>query len=119
MKKKWKPEMSGAWVTYGKIGFGQMIYVLYVPNHTVPIGLVWGEPHAERFNVAGSFVQPWARRNGVRTKINAAIFEHYKAIVTASGSKDGGLAFMKASGYQHNRDLDLWSLTRPKNKRRR
>ena len=42
-KSNWKPEMSGAWVTHARIGFGQFVYVLYVPNYGYPVGLVWGE----------------------------------------------------------------------------
>src|SRR5207237_874484 len=80
---KWKPDIKGAWVTWAAIGFGQMIYVLYVPNHTSPIGFVWGHGDETRcFEVYGSFVEPWARRNGVRTRINQTIFEHADVIVT-------------------------------------
>ncbi|HZC24696.1 MAG TPA: hypothetical protein VE866_15250 [Candidatus Binatia bacterium] len=71
MAEKWKPDLSQAWVTWQRIGMGQLIYVLFVPNHLAPVGFVWGFPHGDRklgrFEVAGSYVEPWARRGGVRT----------------------------------------------------
>jgi hypothetical protein len=113
---KWKPEMTGAWVTWARIGFGQFIFALYVPNYGWPIGFVWGMGHGEgkdsRFDVAGSFVQPWARRCGVRTRLNEEIFKLFAVIASNHGSKSGGLAFMKASGYKRDRSANMWVLHR-------
>lgn len=103
-------ELKGAWVTWARIGFGQTIYALYVPSYFAPVGLVWGEGRTTRFDVYGSFVIPWARRNGVRTRINEEIFKDYKVISTEGASKEGGRQFMKASGYKRNRELDLFYL---------
>ena len=111
---KWKPEMANAWVTWVRIGFGQLIYLLYVHNHTLPIGLVWGYAEGKRFIVGGSFVQPFARRQGVRTRINDAIFEHLSVISTSAGSKEGGRAFLKARGYRFDKRMKCFFLQRPK-----
>jgi len=110
---KWKPKMDGAWVSYVAIGFGQMMWFCYVPNCIAPIGFVWGWATGKGFHVAGSFVQPWARRNGVRSRINDAIFQHYRVISTSSGSKEGGKQFLKAKKYKRNELLDLFYLERP------
>jgi len=119
MKKteKWKPEIERAWVTWATIGFAHTIYVLYVPNHQSPVGIVWGWGRGDRFETAGSFVPVWARRFGVRSKINETIFQHFKSISTLHGSKEGGAAFLKARGYKRNEDLDLFYLRRPRRKR--
>lgn len=116
-KAAWKPEINGAWVSCSRIGFGQAMYVLYVPNHNFPIGFVWGESVGKRFCVAGSYVEPWARRHGVRTLINKEIFRTHIAISTVYGSEEGGIQFMKASKYKHSRLLDCFYLLRPKKKR--
>lgn len=115
-KKKWIPNMAGAWVSWVQIGFGQMMWTLYVPNHIAPIGLAWGDGHGKRFELAGCFVEPWARRNGVMTRINQTILSsgQFQSISTVVGStgKDGGLAFLKDAGYAHNKELDLWHMSR-------
>ena len=108
----WKPEMSGAWVTYSRIGFGHTIYALYVPNHVFPIGLVWGVGSRKVFFVAGSFVEPWARRCGVCSKIIECIFIKFATISTQHGSKDGGHQFMKAKQCKQNKDLDCFYIKR-------
>lgn len=120
---KWKADVDNAWVTWVRIGFGQMMYLLYVPNHAAPIGMVWGMGGGEtakdgrvgRFDVFGSFVQPWARRQGVRSKINDSIFQHFCTIITSHGSKQGGADFLKAKKYRRNQDLHCWYLVRRKN----
>lgn len=118
--RKWKPEMSGAWVSWAKMGFGQIIYVLYVPNHLFPVGFVWGVGDANRcFRSGGSFVQPWARRNGVRTRLNETIHEHWDVIHTTGGAKEGGgLAFLKATGYKWHKQARLFYLPKPRQKKR-
>lgn len=110
---KWKPELNGAWVTWAAIGFGQRIYALYVPNHAYPIGLVWGVPEGKCFQVAGSFVEPWARRCGVRSRLNETIFTHFETLYTGSGSKEGGRQFMRAKKYRRSAALDCFYLQRP------
>ncbi len=119
MKKKaeeWKPDLAQAWVTWASIGFAQTIYVLYVPNHQSPVGMVWGWGRGDRFEVAGSFVPPWSRRFGIRTRINKTIFENFKTISTLHGSKEGGARFLKASGYKWSDELSCFYLPRPKRK---
>jgi hypothetical protein len=118
--KSWKPEMLGAWVTWARIGLGQTIYALYVPNYYFPVGVVWGVGDGNGcFRVGGSFVQPWARRHGVRTRINQTIFEHWDVIHTASGTaKEGGLQFLKASGYKWHKQARIFYLAKPNRKKK-
>jgi hypothetical protein len=113
---KWKPDVSKAWVTWTPVGFGVMLWMLFVPDFVAPVGLVWGTQHGGKrkltFNTYYSFVLPGARRCGVRTRINQEILKTYDLIVTGSGTKQGGMAFIKAAGYRYNKELDVWSLQR-------
>lgn len=110
----WKPELNGAWVTWAPIGFGQRLYALYVPNHPYPVGLAWGVPAGKCFHVAGSFVQPWARRCGVRSRLNEGIFASFQTIATGHGSNEGGRQFIRAKKYERHQALDCFYLKRPK-----
>jgi hypothetical protein len=118
---KWKPEIENAFVTWAPIDRGQLIYVLYVPNHMSPLGFVWGRIRGEgresTFETNGSFVQIWARRFGVRTRINLAIFDHVSTITTAHGNKEGGLAFIKSQGYKWDSNANCWYLKKPRRKK--
>jgi hypothetical protein len=118
--KKWKPELEHAFVTWAAIDRGQIIYILYVPNHMAPLGFVWGwisgEGRESTFETYGSFVSAWARRFGVRTRINRTIFEHVSTITTKHGSSDGGLAFLKAAGYKRDSNVHCWYLKKAKSR---
>lgn len=117
-KTTWKPAMADAWVTFVGIGFGQMIYALYVPNHIAPIGFVWGMRGSKDFNIHGCFVEPWARRFGVMSRINRTLLEHFSVVTTAYGSKEGGAKFLKAAGYKRDERLGVFYLERPKKPRK-
>jgi hypothetical protein len=113
----WKPNLATCWVTWVSVGFGIDIWCLFDKGRPAPVGLVWGIAHGgkkQSFHVYGSYVHEWARRQGVRTRINQAIFEHYDVIVTGGGSKDGGEAFLKAAGYKSHPATGQWFLERPK-----
>jgi len=112
--QKWVPDLAHAWITWVTIGFAQTMYVLYVPNAQSPVGLVWGWARGDRFEVAGSFVPVWARRFGVRSRINEQIFLHFKVISTRDGSKEGGARFLKAAGYKRSQDIQGFCLHRPR-----
>lgn len=112
----WKPDVKNAWVSFVRIGFGQLLYFCFVPNFAGPVGFVWGIGHGagktSRFEVYGSYVIPSARRNGVRTRLNTAIHEHFRCITTMSGSREGGLAFLKSQGYKFDPRTTTWFLER-------
>jgi hypothetical protein len=116
--EKWKPDLEHAFVTWAPIDRGQLMYVLYVPNHMSPCGFVWGrisgEGRTSTFETYGSFVQAWARRHGVRTRINQTVFEHVSTIITKHGNKDGGLKFLKARGYRWDDNAQFWYLKKPR-----
>jgi hypothetical protein len=112
------PAMSTAWVDCQQLGFGLTLYTLFVKNCIGPLGFVWGigfgpgNTGKSRFEGMGSYVIPWARRHGVRSKIQAQILDHFDVVTTHSGSKAGGLAFMKSAGYQIDRRSGVWSVAR-------
>lgn len=100
--------------------FGQSMYICYVPAYFAPVGFVWGIGDSRRvFEVAGSYTEPWARRHGVRTRINEAIFRDYLVIRTNYGSPEGGGAFMKAQGYKFSKVLRCYYKMRLTKKRRK
>lgn len=100
------------------IPFGFTMYLCWADAYCAPVGFVWGiaEEHTHGvFEVLGSYVEPWCRRQGVRTRINEAIFKDYPTIATAAGTEDGE-AFMKAKGYRFNAPLHRFFKSRPEPK---
>ena len=111
---KYQVRLDTAWIQVVEIGLGGWCYVLFDRGHASPLGLVWGLPTAPgRFDVYHSYVMPWARRQGVRKRINEEIFKTFNVIATGKGTKDGGAAFMKAQGYKYNKELKNWYLLKP------
>lgn len=112
------PKIETCWIDTVQIGFGITLYVCFSRNFVGPIGFVWGirtgDDKRNRFDVFGSYVLDWARRFGVRTKINEVILETHDVIATAAGSNDGGEAFMKAFGYDHDKKRMAWSYVKPR-----
>lgn len=105
-----KLDHSKDWVEWVKIGFGFTLYILWNRDQPMPLGFVWGVTATEkRFEVCGSYVPKFARRQGVRTALNRAILRDYKIISTPGGTKEG-CAFMRAQGYRFFREMDAWFL---------
>jgi len=97
------------------IPFGGTMYFCFVSAYCYPVGFVWGVGDNRRvFEVAGSYTEPWARRQGVRTRLNEAILKDYVVIRTNFGSDEGGAAFMRKQGYQFSKELRCYFLTRSK-----
>ena len=119
---KIKVDFADSWFTWTTIGFGVTQAMLFVKQQATPIGFVWGiwfgagNAGKERFEVTQSFTIPWARRQGVRTRINDEIFRltQIQIITTQNGSDDGGKAFMENYGYELNQEIGLWSITKEK-----
>jgi hypothetical protein len=106
-----KLDHSKDWIEWLKFGVGFVLYVLWNREQPMPLGFVWGIAATKnRFEVYGSYVPAFARRLGVRTALNEKIHEHFDLITTVSGSKDGGMAFMKATGYRYSKETDGWYL---------
>lgn len=110
-------QIDRCWVYWSNIG-GHLFYVCFSPVASCPIGLVWGISKAAgnagktQFEVAFSYVLPQFRRQGVRTKLNEQILEHWDVIVSQDGTDEGGKAFMQATGYKLNKTIGAWYLTR-------
>lgn len=97
------------------IPFGGQMYLCFVAAFPYPVGFVWGVGDTRGvFDVAGSYTEPWARRQGVRTRLNEEIFKEYLVIRTNYGSAEGGQAFMRKQGYKFSRALRCYYLARPK-----
>jgi hypothetical protein len=107
-RKVWADKL---WVTWHDVGFGVRQYTCFHPDWMGPIGVVWvigvgGD--ADMAHVLGSYTVPTYRRRGVRTAIQQTLKAHFRLIQTWSGSKDGGEAFLKASGYTFDRRRRDW-----------
>lgn len=115
--KQLKLQLDLCWIDQVKIGFGQVMYVCYARESIAPVGMVWGfgctdRNDRSRFDVLGSFVVPFARRQGVRTLINNHIINEdgYHVITSTGGTKEeGGEAFMRAYGYEHDEQRLTWT----------
>lgn len=116
MKRKLKRDRY--WVVWNDIGCGITVFHLFCEEFVSPVGTVYAIISGDNqdgksvADITGSHVVEWARRNGVRSKINDVIFETFKvdAIITHSGTKHGK-PFMEASGYVKN-EIGQWMLTR-------
>ena len=110
MPAKFDAELDRCWCNRAPFGFGLMLYACFSRNFIGPSGLVWGFRVGKRFEVLHSYVMPFARRQGVRTWINAEILKDgVQVITTYEGSKDGGAAFLRASGYTRHKAECNWS----------
>jgi hypothetical protein len=111
-KSKLKFDMSKAWITWSIVGFGIVVYVLFEPQVATPLGFVWGVRYTGRgkrahFDVWGSFVPVFARRQGVRRRINEEILKINDTVRT-SGATPDGQKFMRESGYSYDSKIDIW-----------
>ncbi len=87
------------------------------PDCAGPIAWIFfywsGDDDHSYAEIVDSWVKPSYRRQGVRSKMNEFLFEHWKAdgIVTCLGTEKYGEPFMKATGYVQD-GLGRWMLTR-------
>lgn len=90
---------------------------LFDSRALAPAGHVWFVPFAvgdagkAMALVIDSFVTEWARRQGVRTRLNEEIARLTAVqVVLTPNSTESGRAFMEATGYQLDKDTGLWFL---------
>lgn len=109
-----KPKKYGwTWVTWRDLEHGIVQFECYIKSDPSPAGFVWGiacgivGKKKPVFQVFHSFVHPWARRKGVRSKIQTQLEKNYSAVFTYTGTKDGS-AWMRASGFKKLRPWGLW-----------
>lgn len=113
MSKKKKPKKyDWTWVFWRKLEHGVFQYECYIQDVSAPVGLVWGTRSGigrgkTVFLVLHSYVNPWARRKGVRTAIHKEMMKHYSAIFTYTGTPSGA-AWMVANNYKKLRPWGLW-----------
>jgi len=107
-------ELTGS-VTY--------LYVL-ADNWDCPLASVWGRVtggEKVRFETLHSYTVPFARRQGLRAMVNEHIFARLgvDVIVSGDGTHEGGLEFLKASGYKLHKPTGTWYLTIREQRRKR
>jgi hypothetical protein len=81
----------------------------------MPVGVVWWRFILKNtaIEILGCYVTVFYRRKGVMTYLHEQLFAAYpdvQKIVTEDGSKEGGKAFMLASGYK--KAGPVWELLR-------
>jgi hypothetical protein len=121
-RAKQEIDLHRCWVDRSTIGFGFTLYTLFARQVLCPAGFVWGNFTARdgkgtAFEVSGSYVPEWARRCGVRTRINEEIFKSADVIVTPAGTEDGK-KFMRAAGYRRDPVSGFWRVPKPKRRRK-
>ena len=87
-----------------------------------PVGMVWyrwvGNSTIETLH---SYVFERLRRCGIRTALHESLIQSYPQatrFITASGSKDGGEAWLKATGFKKNRRTGDWEFVVKRGKRK-
>ena len=116
MADQYKANLARAFCEVVDFGFGLTLYALFERQFAGPIGLVWGftegcaDGKSRKFRVYHSYVLPFARRQGVRSRLNDEIFKTHDIIVTCSGSENSGLDFIKARGYTLDEATQEWYL---------
>jgi hypothetical protein len=103
-------DLSQAIVVENELIHGVSQFSLFIPTNTGPLGFVWGigtGGQKNKFEIHGSYVLPWARRNGVRTALNRHLLKKNAVLITDMGSAEGE-AFMQAFGYTYNEEMDKW-----------
>lgn len=108
--KKIKVDLNGVWCPCYNVGFGTRLYVCFAPAYPQILGMVWGNGYGgkkTKFDIMGSYVLPWARRNGVRSAINRQILKDYDVLMTGGATKEGR-GFMNKDGYAYIKETDMW-----------
>lgn len=112
-KNKISLDIGKGHVTWTSIPYGLYLYMYHHPNEPQPLGVVIVRVH--NTSVTGksvntyaevliSHVISWARRLGIRTRINEEIMKAWPTIVSSGATKDGK-KFMEASGYKEDQLL--------------
>ena len=90
-----------------------------IPSMGFPIGTVWYQQYDnETIFIMTSYVEPWARRLGVRTAINKAIIDGYdlKRIVTGRPISEESRLFMESQGYVQQKSRWVLNIKRGRKK---
>lgn len=125
-KKSKQPKVikyDWGWVVSRRLYNGITQWECYIKDDPAPAGFVWGmackinsgglplgkgkKGFKPVFEVAHSFVHPWARRKGVRNRIMEEMKKHYTAVFTYTGTQYGD-AWMKAANYKKLRPWGMW-----------
>lgn len=114
-------------LTVVEIREGLYLLSLFTRGRSSPVGSVWvsgmGKNAGGKYVcfIENSYVIEPERRQGVRTAINDFLFDVWgvDTIVTWTGSKRGGKAFLEASGFVIEPLTGMFVLTKDEHGRRR
>lgn len=95
-------EISGGFIP------GTRCVIATIPDMSFSVGTVWYTlVDAGTCSIETSYVEPWARRLKVRTRLNQWIIDAYpklKRITTGQGISKASRRWMKKQGYVHKAD---------------
>lgn len=107
------------------VGAGVWMYILTnMKESPSPIAFMWGmgfcaqDKGEIRYDILGSYTEPYSRRRGALSLLMDKAFEHYTVLTTSTGSKDGGLKSLKALGFKFDSRAQIWSKRRIDSRRR-
>ncbi|HSZ58569.1 MAG TPA: GNAT family N-acetyltransferase [Tepidisphaeraceae bacterium] len=111
--EKWKPEslrLEMAWV-----GNGVLLQTCFAVNCDAPVGSVWVRLGSNSYRqavceVIDIYVPKIYRRMGIASFMMKSLLDGYGILKTGTGSKDGGMALLKALGWKRNRQTGDWYL---------
>lgn len=82
-----------------------------------PWGILWtriyvGETGKKVALFLNAMTVPYLTRRGVCTELINKLLEEVDIILAGSGSKTGGLEFLKEFGFKFNKETDIWSFVK-------
>ncbi len=95
---------------YVGVGQGICLYTCFAKNNTGPLGTVWIRSTSLRLNscknwlacveIEDIYVQKRYRRMGIATYMYQTLLDLYGILKTADGTKEGGMATLKANKFK-------------------
>lgn len=112
-KQTWR---ARCWVTHTAVGFGVVQYMAFHPDFPSPVGVVWVIGYGGKTptaDVLHAYTLPYFRRRGVCALIHEQLLTEYVVLRTGEGSKEGGAAFLHATGFTPDPVRGDWFRRRP------
>jgi hypothetical protein len=103
--------------TLTPLGRGMFLYTAFHEESFVPVGSLWvtgsttsSKKFGDRtvYEVLDCYVPHWARRNGIQSYLQDQLTDQGIILITGTGSREGGLSFMKAKGWKLIKETGHW-----------
>ena len=92
-------------------------YTYWDDRFDVPLGIIWvriyfGQSKKKIAICLNAMTAHYYKRKGVCTELFKALLNEADILLSASGSTDGGILFLKRFGFKYNKLLDIWCYTK-------